>query len=1545
MKTKMKKVLALLLALSLVLVSFGDLAKVKADTGNQEITLTSLHGEAKITDTAIELWINFSGGTWSDWVDWQMTWEPFVYEFNGVQKKVSTVQSAGANLLYVTIPISDIPATAGTRITIKAGDYAAQSGTSTGMCVTNDFEVVLTGDEPVLASQYDVVEVGNATVIHGTADQIQFSLNDKSGKAFTFGYHTAEAWNKHFLTPVNKDGNRCAGSGEWETLKSGVFQNDSAINYWPDGGYNFQEINNGVFYIGGLSATEGTVVTIKGAFALSDGSSWAILGDKYFIFEEFSFTFTNGTWVFSRPYQDVTLTGLHGNTSSDDNQVTLWITFSGGTWTDWNDWADYWYPFVYEIDGVKKQVSTVQSAGANLLYVTIPTSDVPITAGTKISIKAGDYAAKSGISTGLCVTSDFEIVMTGDKPVLASQYDVVEAGSATVIHGTADQIQFSLKDKTGNAFTFGYHTTEAWNKCFLTPVNKDGNRCAGSSEWNELNSGVFQDDSAINYWPDGGYNFQEINNGVFYIGGLSATEGTVVTIKGAFALSDGSSWALLGDKYFIFKEFSFTYTNNSWVSSLVPPEPSYTEHTGTPVFESINGTDGFYFTAGETEFPYDATNGSVVATAAEDEESGVFLNGEKTSVNLKKVDQDRWYVCLGDAGIVLEDGDEITIVGSFIYQTHKITFAEYTYVYEEPAQNYTGTPVLSETEEYGKAAGFYFTSEDGAPYAENWSLDFTALDGDENGVLVNDTKTAINLKKVGSNLWYVCIGDANVTLNYGDVVTIKGAFQVGDTSDTVTFNEASFEFNGKHFGEGEFTATDFTITGLAYSDIVYDEANSRWNMYFTLSTNIPGDVDATYYPYMTYELNGTECTTHWFKSSSAHTVDGETIYNLYIPIKELPQTLDKEYVITVKAGASQGRVSGTNVAREDGIRLTEDYQFTVGGNYEASAPTIDYLSANGGDENGIYLSSQDLFPTIGWDYNLTKVATEDGIVVNGEPTDVFIKKYEDNKYYVCLSDSGITATKGTIVMIRGAFTTAGLNKVTFKTAKYIFTNGQWDVYSTTVEVETTGVDGDAIGNSDLNSADLIRIKRYLKGLENEIGVVDADLNGTGNIDEKDAVLERKLLIGLIDENGAHIKGAPTYSDTTEEMRLAAYVSPTVAEGFDDYKAAGFTTLISENRAVYGEEGFEDYMNLAAEKGLDVLVQSGNMQGMFDGSVTFDQNFLTHMYSELSQYESFRGMYMGDEPVITQLENYKNVANALKTLDPNMDLFTSCHPLYAPDEAYFSSDTSLDLYEKYTNYAKAYGDVLNEFSYDFYPFRYKKCTFLGITTSEDRYMRSDWFNNLTIAATTARGLYDTSITVQSYAEEVNAKDHYRDVTEADISFQVYSALAYGMKSINYFTYGEHWESAVGTTNCMVYNGEKTSIYTAVRNVNEEIKELDHMLLNYTWQGTIGIAVNNGDGLFNYADYYDYTSKRISTYSATNDAIIGCLRDVDGYDGFMLVNATDPYDNKTTTVSVTFNSADHAKVFIGGVEKDVELTNGVYETTLAPGQGVFVIPYME
>ena len=1512
----MKKVLAFLLTFALLLVPFSTLSF--AASAYTDVTLTGTDGWSTCVNG--ENWVLYLTTSGYESADWSYKYQGFTYEYNGVQRTTTQVSSAEGNRLYCTIPTSVVPATDGVSFTIKAGKYEPDdAGTTAGLNILNDFTVASV-DGRLAGTK--VIYANNVEAFGGNANSFYFSLKDTSGNAIGTG---VESWT-NFLSPSYCDGTRIDTAG-WTTTYSGVSIDGELMDYW---GAHFKNTAAGEFYIDGLNATVGTKVTVKGHFVSSTQADWIPQGN--FFLKELNFTFDGEKWNFSRNYEytNVTLTDTDGWSTWFDGDNNRWVLYLKTNGYESADWSYKYEGLKYEYNGVQGTTTQVSSADGNRLYCTIPGSDIPAINGAVFTIKAGKYNPDdAGTVYGLNIANDFDIVAVDYR---LTHTKVLAPSSIEAFGGNANSFYFSLKDSSGNGIGTG---VESWTN-FLSPSYCDGTRI-DTAGWESTYSGVSIDGELMDYW---GAHFKNTAAGEFYIDGLNATVGTKVTVKGHFVSSTQADWTMVGN--FFLPELEFVYNGSAW--SLVQ-EITYTDYEGTPEFYQGNGVAGFYFTAGETEFPY-ATDWSLIAVAADNDESGVFLNGEKTPVFLKKVDSELWYVCLSDAGVVPEDGDEITIAGTFIYDTHRITFEEYTYVYEdasteepEPEPVYTGTPVLSETEEYGKASGFYFTSEDGAPYAEDWSLNATAADGDENGVFVNGTKTAIILKKVNTNLWYVCIGDAGVTLNYGDVVTIKGNFVLGN--DTVAFNEASFEYNGKHFGEGEFTATDFTITGLAYSDIVYDTANNRWNMYFTLSNNVPGDVDGTYYPYMTYDINGTEYTAHWFKSSAAHTVNGEIIYNLYIPMTQLPADLDGEYVITVKAGASQGRQAGTNTARTDGIKLTEDYQFVIGNNYSAYAPAVDYLMANGGNENGIYLSSSDNFPTIGWDYSLTKSTENDGVYVNGESTDVYLKKYEDGKYYVCLSDKGITAQEGTIVMLKGTFTTASLNFVNFQTAKYIYTDGQWKVYSAYVDIDSTGVSGDANGNSDFNIADLIRMKKYVVGITDEINLVDADLNGDGKIGANDIVLVRKMLLNFIKyETGANLTGIPTYLDD-REMRLSAYVSPTIKDGFDDYKNAGFTTLISEGRAVYGEDGFADYMNLAAEKGLDVLVQSGNLQAMLNGSVDYNQAWLQLMCDELSQYSNFRGLFMGDEPRFEQLNSYTNVTNALKLINPNMDLFTSCLPTYTNEE-YLWSGNNLSLAEKYSNYANAYGNLFGEFTYDFYPFKHSYKSIFSMKYDEKDYMRSDWFHNLTLVATNAKGAYNTGITVQSYAEDLNAKDHYRTVTKADVSFQVYSALAYGMKSINYFTYGEHWDESVGTTSCMVYNGQKTDVYYAVQDVNSEIKAFDHVLLDFNWQGTVGITGNNTNGIMNYVDAY--TSKRISAYSASDDAIIGCLKDSKGYDGFMLVNATDPSSNITETISVTFHNADHAKVYINGVESVVELENGTYSATLTPGQGIFVIPYI-
>jgi hypothetical protein len=183
--------------------------------------------------------------------------------------------------------------------------------------------------------------------------------------------------------------------------------------------------------------------------------------------------------------------------------------------------------------------------------------------------------------------------------------------------------------------------------------------------------------------------------------------------------------------------------------------------------------------------------------------------------------------------------------------------------------------------------------------------------------------------------------------------------------------------------------------------------------------------------------------------------------------------------------------------------------------------------------------------------------------------------------------------------------------------------------------------------------------------------------------------------------------------------------------------------------------------------------------------------------------------------------------------------------------------------------------------------------------------------------------------------------------------MYTSLAYGMKYVNYYTYWQHWSDGDGgrhysaMVNYPKENGAdpiKTDAYYAVKDVNLEVQKFDHVFLNYDWEGTMQVVPEGKKASSVLAQVGDYKNARIASVSSTEEAIIGCMKDADGYDGYWVVNATDPGQNKSNNVTVEFKKATKAIAYIQGEKTEIELEDGKYTFSLASGEGVFVIPIL-
>lgn len=469
-------------------------------------------------------------------------------------------------------------------------------------------------------------------------------------------------------------------------------------------------------------------------------------------------------------------------------------------------------------------------------------------------------------------------------------------------------------------------------------------------------------------------------------------------------------------------------------------------------------------------------------------------------------------------------------------------------------------------------------------------------------------------------------------------------------------------------------------------------------------------------------------------------------------------------------------------------------------------------------------------------------------------------------------------------------------------------------------------------------------------------------------------------------------GTPSYVDD-KEMELSAYCGPRrsgyrywngfygehpedpeggwdgwiTKEAFQDYMDCGFTYLMSEYDGAYDRNtekdrtanNFEDsdlyaYMELAEEMQIPVVVYSSQLTQIAsstDYRLTEDQKaYLAQMVEDLSAYKMFKGFTLRDEPSIEHAKTFGAVTNYLNSLKPDAFYFTSLLPIYCDDLTRFSTENTTDREAAYKDYIDAFSDETGTFVYDSYPL-------LKDPINNTTFMDDSWFQNLRLVAESAKEKdYDAGITIQSCAfgtsgAEDSSKHKRAITTKADVTFQLYTSMAYGMKHFSYFTYWEHWAESEAEdfyTAMVEYpevNGQepiKTDAYYAVKDANTEIKKFDHVYLNFDWEGTFALT-GEGKNLSTALQMAGtYKSPRIASATATNDTIIGCMKDADGYDGYMIVNATEPGQNLSDSVTVEFKETTKALVYIQGEEQTITLEDGAYTFELGAGEGVFVIP---
>lgn len=447
----------------------------------------------------------------------------------------------------------------------------------------------------------------------------------------------------------------------------------------------------------------------------------------------------------------------------------------------------------------------------------------------------------------------------------------------------------------------------------------------------------------------------------------------------------------------------------------------------------------------------------------------------------------------------------------------------------------------------------------------------------------------------------------------------------------------------------------------------------------------------------------------------------------------------------------------------------------------------------------------------------------------------------------------------------------------------------------------------------------------------------------------------------------------------------SYPSFLTDDVFALYKEAGFNFLMPEGDAYYGErmtpEGMVDepifqnsdlyhYMKMAEKHELDVYPTFEELFGPMthnDGPFGDKEKKLIHDFIKTVEEfcpERFKGIMLTDEPRYYSVERIKAIVDYLhseeiKAIKPELDIFSAMlpmygaigflHPDYVGDEYSRHYRFDEERIRAYQYYMEICADAVGEFCYDYYP--------LG----RDGWLSPGFYLNLEMAAQYGleKGI-PISITLQSFRMDSGynvktgrGRNIYRTPLYEDVRWQVYSALAFGVRRIGYFTFWQHYHECTSEVfnNAMVMYDpaeEKgyrvTEIYDAVKKVNEEILAIDHIFMRFSWKGCRVVRTSRERNIRLVKGGYEGGS--LIELKADRDALVGCFENPeDGAEGYWIVNAENSYRNQMNEIEVVFQGATKLLYYRKGKEYDVPLEDGRFAIRLGVGEGIFAIPYCE
>lgn len=282
-----------------------------------------------------------------------------------------------------------------------------------------------------------------------------------------------------------------------------------------------------------------------------------------------------------------------------------------------------------------------------------------------------------------------------------------------------------------------------------------------------------------------------------------------------------------------------------------------------------------------------------------------------------------------------------------------------------------------------------------------------------------------------------------------------------------------------------------------------------------------------------------------------------------------------------------------------------------------------------------------------------------------------------------------------------------------------------------------------------------------------------------------------------------------------ELVVTFWCGPPPAEMNDaraaEIAAAGFNIVGAPCEGAVTPELNRRALDVAARHGLGMWIADRRIDACLGAGPGCNER-LAEVVADFGSHPALAGYFVVDEPGPGEFENIAAVVDRLHRLDPEHLAYVNLLPDFMPPEAFEGRS-----YEEYVGrFLRVVGPRL--LSYDHYPFK----------EGEDR---PSFFANLWAIREQAR------LAGVEFMLIVQAMPHgkYRDPTEAELSWQVFHALAFGARGVSYFAYwtpvqvpnAERWKFRYG----LIEDGKPTLHYFQALRINRVARAIAAELAPY------------------------------------------------------------------------------------------------------------------